>query len=45
MAQIAIQTLQDLRKDLECPVCFEIPENPPIYQCESGHIHCNNWSS
>ena len=31
----------DFRKDFECPVCLEIPKSIPIFQCESGHIHCN----
>ena len=28
-------------KELECPVCFEVPETTPIYQCANQHIHCN----
>ena len=30
-----------LMKELECPVCLEIPETTPIFQCSKGHIHCN----
>ena len=37
--------LDDLRgslmKELECPVCLEVPETTPIFQCSQGHIHCN----
>ena len=36
-----IHSSEDLREDLECPVCLSIPKKGPIYQCESGHIHCN----
>ena len=32
---------QDFRKDFECPVCLEVPKSTPIFQCDSGHIHCN----
>jgi len=35
-----IQTSEDMREDLECPVCLKIPRNTPIYQCDKGHIHC-----
>ena len=37
-----IQSSEDLREDLECPVCFVIPKSGPIYQCEAGHIHCKS---
>ena len=26
---------------LECPVCKILPRTTPIYQCENGHIYCN----
>ena len=26
--------------DLQCNVCFTIPENSPIYQCANGHLLC-----
>ena len=35
-----IQSTEDLREDLECPVCLAIPKSGHIYQCDSGHIHC-----
>ena len=28
-------------KSLECPVCLEIIESPPIYLCEKGHGLCS----
>ena len=27
-------------KDLECPVCLEVPKEGNIYQCKNGHIFC-----
>ena len=30
-----------LTKELECPVCFQIPRNSPIYQCVNGHLICS----
>ena len=30
------------KKDLECPVCLELPDSLPIYQCLQGHIICNS---
>ena len=27
-----------LQEVLECPVCYNIPEEPPVYQCENGHL-------
>ena len=35
-----IQSSEELREDLQCPVCLVIPRSAPIYQCEDGHIHC-----
>ena len=37
-----IQSSEELREDLECPVCLAIPKSGPIYQCEEGHIHCKS---
>ena len=35
------ETLQDAKKDFECPICFEDMEPPrEIWQCEGGHILC-----
>jgi hypothetical protein len=25
---------------LECPICYEVPQNGPIFQCENGHFIC-----
>ena len=32
---------QEIRKELECPVCFDFPDSSPIFQCAEGHIVCN----
>ena len=32
----------DLKDILECPVCWTIPFEGPIYQCENGHIVCKD---
>jgi E3 ubiquitin-protein ligase SIAH1 len=30
---------------LECPVCFKVPDSPPIYQCVVGHMICEDCHS
>ena len=35
-------SLDDLKDFLECPICMTIPNEGPIYQCESGHIICKD---
>ena len=35
-----ISSTEDLREELECPVCYKIPTSTPIFQCDQGHIHC-----
>ena len=32
---------QQLSDDLECNVCFNVPDVTPIYQCKNGHLLCN----
>ena len=39
-ARLAI-SVGELRKSLECPVCFHTPKAGPLYQCENGHILCS----
>ena len=34
-------SVEELRKSLECPVCFHTPKAGPLYQCENGHILCS----
>jgi len=31
-------SLSDLKDYFECPVCYNVPRRPPIFQCEKGHI-------
>merc|ERR1712179_159431 len=33
--------INEIRKQLECPVCSSVPESPPIYQCSEGHLLCS----
>ena len=37
-----LEISKDFLEDLECPICLEIPNEIPIYQCNKGHIHCKN---
>ena len=30
-----------LMKEIECPVCLEVPETTPIFQCIQDHVHCS----
>ena len=34
------QSQDDLMMMLECPICLEIADSPPIYQCTEGHLLC-----
>ena len=33
--------IANLKKSLECPVCFYTPNTGPLYQCENGHFLCS----
>ena len=33
--------MREVERELECPVCMEVSQ-PPIYQCEEGHIICSS---
>ena len=35
------RSIEELRKSLECPVCFLTPKAGPLYQCKNGHIVCS----
>ena len=39
-APVDIKLAEDLKFDLECPICNVIPRSGPIYQCENGHMIC-----
>ena len=32
--------INDLLNTLECPVCLDTADSPPIYQCPEGHLLC-----
>merc|ERR1719222_1542130 len=32
--------MEELRKELECPVCLEVATKAPIYKCTDDHIIC-----
>ena len=34
--------IEDLMNMLECPVCLDTADRPPIYQCPEGHLLCEN---
>ena len=37
------EVLIDKLKDrIECPVCYEIPAEGPVYSCVNGHLVCSN---
>jgi E3 ubiquitin-protein ligase SIAH1 len=32
--------INELLNTLECPVCLDTADDPPIYQCPEGHLLC-----
>ena len=32
--------IQELREELECPVCLEVTSKAPIYKCPDDHLIC-----
>ena len=34
--------LSNLKEELECLICTEIPDSGPIKQCKNGHFACKN---
>ena len=37
--------IEDLRGELECPVCMEVATKAPIYKCDDDHLICRFLSS
>ena len=37
--------IEELRGELECPVCMEVVTKAPIYKCDDDHLICRYWSS
>ena len=33
--------IEDVERELECPVCFEIASEAPIFKCEEDHLICS----
>ena len=33
--------IEDVERELECPVCFEIASEAPIFRCEEDHLICS----
>ena len=31
-----------LRSLVECPICYEVPQQKKIFQCNNGHIICES---
>ena len=38
-------SIEDLNANLECPVCLDLPQSGPIYQCRNGHLMCKDCHS
>ena len=32
--------IEELMETLECPVCLDTADTPPVYQCPEGHLIC-----
>ena len=41
----SIPLTKETISSLNCPVCFEIPSENQIYQCENGHTTCKECAS
>ena len=37
-----LDRVDEINRLLECPVCYEVPTEPPIYQCMNGHMICGD---
>lgn len=37
--------INDLLDMLECPICLDTADKPPIYQCPEGHLLCEDCNS
>jgi len=38
--KIEEEKVSDLKKQVECPVCLEVPRKAPVYSCRNGHLVC-----
>jgi len=32
--------IYDMKKQIECPVCLDVPRKGPVYACPNGHLVC-----
>jgi len=35
-----LEKIKDLKKQVECPVCLEVPRKGPVFACPNGHLVC-----
>jgi hypothetical protein len=38
-----IETTKKLLNIMECPVCLEVPQSAPIFNCQNGHLICGTY--
>jgi len=38
--KIEEEKVSDLKKQVECPVCLEVPRKAPVFSCRNGHLVC-----
>lgn len=38
-------SIEELLNTLECPICLDTADHPPIYQCPEGHLLCESCNS
>ena len=41
MASTFNVSTEDIKNVYSCSVCFNVPRNGYIYQCDNGHLHCS----
>eukprot|EP00090_Calanus_glacialis_P046171 TRINITY_DN8925_c0_g1_i1.p1 TRINITY_DN8925_c0_g1~~TRINITY_DN8925_c0_g1_i1.p1 ORF type:complete len:517 (-),score=153.83 TRINITY_DN8925_c0_g1_i1:14-1417(-) len=39
------ERIEELVETLECPVCLDTADTPPIYQCPEGHLVCEDCNA
>ena len=37
--------IEELMDTLECPVCLDTADTPPVYQCPEGHLICKDCNA
>ena len=41
VTKLGLISTDELKEFLECPVCLRVPRSAPVYQCDRGHVVCN----